>query len=99
MSGADTRANRNRKVRQDALRDQLSKQKHVEEVIEIAKELGKSTTEPKDVTRLKVKADLHLALIKKYIPDLKQMELTGDEENPLSVNNKWTIEYVSPKDS
>ena len=35
-----TQKNKNRRMRQDALREQLSKQKHVEHVIEIVNELN-----------------------------------------------------------
>ena len=38
-----------------------------------------------------------LGLIKKTLPDLSSMELTGDPENPIDM--KWTIEVTGAKDN
>ena len=83
-------ADRNRKIRQEALREQLSKQKLVEQVVDIAKKLNNLEIELEagDVTRLKAAADINLKLIVKYLPDLKQTELIGDPDQPLLVNTK-----------
>ena len=35
-------------------------------------------------------------VIGKVIPDLKSVEVTGDQENPLEVNNNHTIRFVTP---
>lgn len=80
-------ADRNRKVRQDALREQLSNQKLVEKVIDISKKLEDLDEEldNNSVTRLKYAADINLKLIVKYLPDLKSTEITGDSDNPLHV--------------
>jgi len=82
---ATTAANKNRAIRQEALREQLSKQKHVEHVIEIAELLSKpiSALESIDVQRLKAAADIKLKLISKYLPDLKITELTGADGKDL----------------
>ena len=88
-----TRAQENRAIRQQALRDQLANQGHVQDVVEIARQLGEPTMEPRDVARLKAKADIHLALIKKYIPDLKAIELSSDPDRP--IENKWTVEFIN----
>lgn len=69
-----TRAQENRAIRQEALRDQLANQGHVQHVVDIAEKLNEPKLESKDVQRLKAKADIHLALIKKYIPDMKAVE-------------------------
>lgn len=82
---AKTRAQENRAIRQEALREQLSAQGHVQHIIEICKELNTLTTklEPSDITRKKIVIDTKLSLLKKYLPDLKAMELTGEAGGPM----------------
>lgn len=97
---AATAANKNRKIRQDALREQLGKQKLVEKVLDIAKkfeEHGKSM-EASEIQALRASADIRMKLINKYLPDLKSMEISGDEDNPLAIS-KIERTIVSPKPS
>lgn len=92
-------ADRNRRIRQEALREQLSSQKLVEQVVDIAKKIGNldEAMEPEKVNRLKIAADLNLKLVNKYLPDLKQTELIGDPDQPVSVSPvQWTIQPVMP---
>ncbi len=93
---AETVANKNRRVRQEQLREQLEKGGHVQHVVDIAKQLmePESTLEPTDITRLKAAADIKLKLIDKYIPGLKQteMEITGRDGDPL--DNIFTVNIV-----
>lgn len=82
---ARTRAQENRAIRQEALREQLAQQGHEQHIIEIIqeiRELGKELT-PFELKRLEVVLNTKLALLKKYIPDLKATELTGDNGEPL----------------
>lgn len=97
MPDTRNRAAQNRAIRQEALREQLSAQGHVQHVVDIADKLGNDDITSQDVTRLKAKADLHLALIKKYIPDLKAMELTGEGGEKLDTH--WTIEVKGATDN
>ena len=85
MKSGVTRAAANKKVRQEALREQLSNGKHVEHVIEIANKLTDpdSVLESADIQRLKAGADIKLKLIGKYLPDLKATEHSSDPDNPL----------------
>lgn len=80
-------ADKNKKIRQDALREQLSKQKLVEQVVVISEKLNDlaNPLEPNDIARLKASADLKLKLVNKYLPDLKQTELVGDQDRPVTV--------------
>ena len=84
MAGSDktTRAQANRKIRQDALREQLSQGKHVEHVIDIANNLSnvEEKLEATEVVRLKAAADIKLKLINKYLPDLKAVEITHEDD-------------------
>lgn len=86
-------ADRNRRIRQDALREQLSKQKLVEQVSEIARKIGDldEDLEQHKVQRLKIAAELNLKLVNKYLPDLKQTELIGDPDQP--IEHKHSVEW------
>ena len=77
---AQTRAVKNRAIRQEALREQLSKQKHVEHIIDICNELNDLTKplEVSDINRKKIVIDTKMKLINKYLPDLKNVEIAND---------------------
>lgn len=36
-----------------------------------------------------------LGLLKKTLPDLQAVTLSGDPDNPIKNENKWTIEFVN----
>ena len=84
---AQTRAVKNRAIRQEALREQLSKQKHVEHIIDICNELNDLTKplEVSDINRKKIVIDTKMRLINKYLPDLKQTELTGADGGAIKI--------------
>lgn len=81
-------ADRNRKIRQEALRELLANKGLAQQVLEISEKLADLDDEldANKVARLKASADLKLKLVNKYLPDLKQTELIGDPENPLQIN-------------
>lgn len=91
---AETRAQLNRKVRQDSLREQLSKQGHIQQALELVKKLCelKKDLSPNQVTRLSKAIDTHLKLVNKYLPDLKATEITGGNGEPFTVE---VVEYLS----
>ena len=82
-----SRANSNRKIRQDEYRELLSKQGHLQHVIDICDELNDLTKEmePLDVQRKSKVIDTKLKLINKYCPDLKSVEMTGEGGNELTI--------------
>jgi len=82
-----TAATRNRAVRQEALREQLSAQGHVQHVIDIAEKLSNldEVLDNSDVQRLKAAADIKKGLINKYLPDLKSTELTGEGGGDITI--------------
>ena len=94
---AKTRAQQNRKIRQDELRAKLSAGSHLDDVIDIAKQLSEPTTESKDVQRLKAAADIKLKLIDKYLPSMKLVESTGEGGEP--IDHKYTVHVVDAKDT
>lgn len=86
---SETRAQANRRIRQEALREQLSKQKHVEQVIETLEKLNDLDDEldSVQVQRLAKVIDARFKLINKYLPDIKEVfsEVTGENGGPLQV--------------
>lgn len=84
---AKTRAQLNRAVRQEALREQLAQQGHVQHVVEIAEKLSNldDALDSNEVNRLKIVIDTKLKLMNKYIPDLKSTEITGDGGDQLVI--------------
>ena len=86
-SVAKTKTQLNRQMRQEGLRDFLSKQKLIEKVIDIAQDL----TDPEkeydalDVQRMRTAAELNLKLASKFLPDLKSTELTGPDGGDLVI--------------
>lgn len=99
MKDSATAKNKNRRIRQDALREQLSQGKHVEHVIEIARKIADETIDidPTMVQRLKIAADIKCKLIAKYLPDLKAVEITGEDGEP--VNMVQTIRIIAENGS
>ena len=83
-----TAANKNRAIRQEALREQLSNQGHVQHVVEMLNEIQdlQRDLDANDLARYKVAIDTKLKLIGKYLPDLKSVEHTGDEDAPIAIS-------------
>ena len=75
-----SRAEENRAIRQEAMREQLAAKKLETQVLEISNKLQDLDTplEPNDVQRLKAAADIKKSLISKYLPDMKMVEHSGE---------------------
>ena len=82
-----SRAIENRAIRQEALRDQLASQGHVQHAVDLIEKFKDSDTklESDMIQRYRIALDGHLALIKKYLPDLKAMELTGEGGGDINI--------------
>lgn len=95
---AMTRSQTNKRIRQEALREQLASQGHVQHVIDLIDDLKEPAPEfsALDLQRVKLIIDTKLALIKKYLPDPKQVELTGEDGDAIKTDGKFTIEIVRP---
>ena len=87
FSVAKTKTQLNRQMRQEGLRDFLSKQKLIEKVIDISDKLTDPDKEydALDVQRMRTAAELNLKLASKFLPDLKSTELTGPEGGDLVI--------------
>ncbi len=95
-------ADRNKKIRQEALREQLANKGLVQQVLEISEKLNDldQDLDANKVTRLKTAAELKLKLVNKYLPDLKQTELIGDPDNPLQHSvSVWNLVGVNANNS
>jgi len=78
---AKTKAQINRGIRQEALREQLAEQcrfQHIIENIKKIEELVSSSEDfPNEINKLKVATELRLKVANKYLPDLKHTEVEG----------------------
>lgn len=86
---AMTKAQANKKIRQDALREQLMNQGHLQHVNEMLDKIMDLDGElsATELQRYKVAIDTKMSLIKKYLPDTSNVTLSGDTDAPLTVNN------------
>ena len=92
-----TAKNKNRRMRQEALREQLSNQKHVEHVVEILKKVEDEGHEMDSLMlqRKKLVVETKLKLINKYLPDTKSVEIVDEDGND-ALPKSITINVVSP---
>ena len=77
-----------RAVRQESLRELLSKQKHLEKAVEniVKIEEQGSYMEANELNALKYATDARIKLLAKYLPDLKSQEITGADGDSLVVS-------------
>ena len=94
---AKTRAQENKAIRQQALREQLAAQGHVQHVVDITlflADLGKPL-DSVEVQRLRAACDNHWKAIDKYLPSLKPVDGNESSADVLTVN-KVVREIVKP---
>lgn len=84
---AANNAAKQRKLRQDALREMLSKKCTVEQVINNIQKMEEQglSMEAQELQALKYATDTRLKLINKYLPDLKSAEITGEGGEALKI--------------
>lgn len=82
-------ADKNRRIRKEALREQLAAGGHLQHVIDIAEKLSNEAVELDAimVQRMKSAADIKLRLVSKYLPDLKAIEITGEDGDAIKVTS------------
>lgn len=97
---ARTRAQENRAIRQDALREQLANKGLMQHVLELSNKINE--LDPSDDTsefnmrKYKTTAELQLKLVAKYLPDLRSTELTGEGGGDLEITG-IALERVTAK--
>lgn len=81
MKSGQSRADAIRETKRKEVLASLKARGLIQKVIDTADELADLTKplEAVEVQRLKAATDTRLALIKKYLPDIKQTELVGEE--------------------
>lgn len=87
-------AAKNRAVRREELRAYLAergKLSYILDNVEKIEQLDQDLTQ-EEVSRLKVATDIRVKLLSKYLPDLKSVEMTGDDGKDL-FPSKITIAY------
>jgi len=85
-----SRANKERGIRQEELRRKLAAQGHEQHLIETLKKIADLDEEldSLEIQRLRAAADIRLKIMNKYLPDLKQNELTGPDGGSLVLEIK-----------
>jgi hypothetical protein len=74
---AKTRAQTNKAIRQEALREQLAAQGHLQHVFDLQKKLEDLDTDldSTQVQRIRASLDSKIKLMDKYLPTLKQQDI------------------------
>ena len=95
---AATAAAKNRKIRQEALREQLAEQCRLQHVLENIKKMEQqgAKMDNTELQAIKAATDARIKLIGKYLPDLKAQEITGADGMPLGVidMSNWSDEDI-----
>ena len=92
-----TSANKRREINRDELRRYLSENNKVRQIIDNIEKLEdvKTPMEPLDVTRINSAVSHRLALLKKYLPDEKSIELKNAEGETFKSDSNWTVEFIN----
>ncbi len=94
--GGDIRRPREVQKKQRAdLRQKLSSQSHISHINKILDNMMEAAQiDAIELQKNKLIIDTKLALIKKFLPDLKQVEITGEVGGDIKTDNKFTIEVI-----
>lgn len=85
MKKGQSRANQNRSIRQEELREYLSNRGKLDYIIDNVEKLEdlKNPLDAGEVARIKAATDTRVKLLDKYLPSLKATELTGADGKDL----------------
>jgi hypothetical protein len=75
-----SRAERNKDLRRDSLREELKSREYIRQVHRI---LDKQHTEAIEIQESRMKMDGYFKLLAKTLPDVKSVEITGNEGGPI----------------
>ena len=92
-----TVAQRNRSIRQEALREQLAEQCRVQHILDNITKLEDLAVEmdANAINRIKSANEQRIKVMGKYLPDLKSTEITGEAGEALRIT---TVELVPLSD-
>ena len=100
---AATNANKQRAIRQDALREWLSEKctaQHLVDNINKIEQLDhNSDTFRNELDKYRVANDQRLKVLGKYLPDLKSSEFTGEGGGPIQTDSVFEFIPVGSNDS
>tara|TARA_R110000782_G_scaffold248481_2_gene335430 strand:- start:572 stop:880 length:309 start_codon:yes stop_codon:yes gene_type:complete len=100
-SKANTAAKR-REINREELKRYLAERGKLSYIFDNLDKLEDETLELDNVmvSRLNSATSTRLALLKKYLPDEKSVELKNAEGESFKTDSKWTVEFVNatPKD-
>ena len=84
-----------RKQRREALREELKAREYLRQLDIIDSELADNwkTLSSENVAALRLKADLNFKRLAKVLPDLKAVELTGEDGDPIEFKD-FGIRYL-----
>lgn len=87
MRDTKTRAQQNRKIRQDALRAELKAREYLRQINDCAVRIydGAKEMEAGELNALKAVADINFKRLAKCLPDLKAVEITGEDGGPVPI--------------
>jgi hypothetical protein len=102
---AKTRAQENRALRQEALREWLSEKctaQHLVDNIQKIEALDPTAeTFNNELNQLRTANEQRLKVMNKYLPDLKSAEITGEGGGAIQAEHQvnWVIQPVKPVDA
>jgi len=92
-----TSANKRREINRDELKRYLAERGKLSYIFDNLEKLEDVTLEMDNVTvaRLNSANSTRLALLKKYLPDEKSVELKNAEGEAFKSDSKWTVEFIN----
>ena len=101
MKSGQTRANKIRETKRAEILESLKTKGLLQKVLDTVDELSnpKKKLDALMIQRLRAATDVRMALIKKYLPDVKQTELVGEEGGPVETVQRVERVVVDAKDT
>lgn len=95
-----TKKSKERDVRRDELRRYISEQGKVHHIFDTIGKLEdlKNPLEPVEVQRLGKAIDSRLKLLNKYLPDIKAVEVSGEDGAPMTVVQMSAEDYKQARE-
>lgn len=87
MTDKTTIANKNRAIRKEALREQLSAGGHLQQAIENIEKIN-NAADALELQKAKAAFDARMKIVGKYLPDLKAVEHTGETDHQVTISWK-----------
>ncbi len=97
MKDSTTSANKRRAIDKEELKRYLSERGKLSYIFDNLEKLEDLTNEMDSVTvsRLNAANSTRLALLKKYLPDEKSVEIKNADGETFKSDGKWTVEFIN----